>query len=163
VADLYGITPADIAAELPGLFPNGFSAGTRPKDTDVAKLITTADTIARLRIAKATQVAANAVDPTAMSAEVAKRFIKDWVEAKIVRIVYTGQAPRDVDLAAKSYEDARELGLETIDELGEQAQDPAGTPVDRVRGTDGSLTRDLLISDETLGYGARGGGKVRPF
>ena len=30
MAEVYGVTPADIAAELPGLFPGGFSVSTKP-------------------------------------------------------------------------------------------------------------------------------------
>lgn len=148
---------------MPGLFPNGFSINSRPTLAVVTALISTADIIAQLRIAKATDQPASALDPNAKGSELAKRFIKDWVEAKVARIVYTGQAPRDVALAVKPFEDARDASLLYIDALGEQAQDVAGTPFDKVRGTDGSIARDLLVTDATLGAGARGGSALKPF
>lgn len=160
MADVYGVTPADIAAELPGMFAGGFSANTKPSLATVTTLISEADAIAALRVAKATGQAA---DPAAKGATLAKRFIKSWVKAEVVRIAYAGNDPRGVDEAAAPYEKTAEFTLGEIDTMGEQGQDVVGTPFVRTRGVDGSDTRNLLISNETLGYGARGGGQRRPF
>lgn len=142
------------------MFSGGFTANTKPSLATVTTLISEADTIAALRVGKAI---GGVADPAAKGAVHAKRFIKSWVKAEVVRIAYAGNAPRDVDEAAAPYEKAAEFILGEIDEMGEQGETAEGVPFSRVRGTDGSLTRDLLISDATLGYGARGGNRVRPF
>jgi hypothetical protein len=161
VADIYGVTPADVAAELPGLYPNGFTAATKPTLATVTTLISEADAIASLRVQKAT--GEGVADPAAKSAALAKRFIKSWVKAEVTRIAYAGNSPRDVQEAAAPYEKTADFTILEIDALGEQAQDASGVPTSRVRGIDGSQVRDLLISDETLGYGARGGNRIRPW
>lgn len=161
MADVYGVTPADIAAELPGMYPGGFTANTKPTLATVTTLISEADTIAQLRIQKVTGEAA--ADPAAKSAPLARRYIKASVKAEVVRIAYAGNDPRQVAEVAAPYERTAEFVLGEIDELGEQAQDAVGVPASRVRGTDGANVRDLLVSDETLGYGARGGGRTRPW
>lgn len=143
------------------MYPNGFTVATKPTLATVTTLISEADAIASLRVQKATGEAAP--DPAAKSAALAKRFIKSWVKSEVVRIAYAGNAPREVDEAAAPYEKTAEFTLEEIDALGEQAQDSTGVAASRVRGSDGALVRDLLVSDETLGYGARGGGRTRPW
>lgn len=142
------------------MYPNGFSGATKPTLATVTILISEADAIASLRIQKATGQAASA---TAQSAAVAKRFIKSWVKAEVTRIAYAGNAPREVNEAAAPYEKTADFTLGEIDNMGEQAQDDVGIATSRVRGIDGSQVRDLLISDETLGAGARGGGRARPW
>jgi hypothetical protein len=161
VADVYGVTPADVAAELPGMYPNGFTVATKPTLATVTTLISEADAIVSLRVQKATGEAA--ADPAARSAALARRFIKSWVKAEVVRIAYAGNDPRDVAGVAAPFDAAASFTIEEIDALGEQAQDAGGVATSRVRGVDGSEVRDLLISDETLGYGARGGNRIRPW
>jgi hypothetical protein len=156
VADVYGVTAADVAAELPGMYPTGFSGATKPTLTTVNTLISEADAIISLRVQKATGEAA--ADPAAKSAPLARRFIKSWVKGEVTRIAYAGNAPGMVNEAAAPYEKTAEFTLEEIDTMGEQAQDSTGLPTSRVRGVDGSEVRD-----ETLGAGARGGGRARPW
>jgi hypothetical protein len=143
------------------MYPGGFTVSTKPTLATVTILIGEADAIATFRVEKATGTAP--ADPNAANSTLAKRFIKAWVKAEVVRIAYAGNDPSGVDQAAAPYEKSADFTLGEIDSMGEQGQDVAGTPFVRTRGNDGSAVRDLLISDETLGYGARGGGQRRPF
>lgn len=142
------------------MFPGGFTVNTKPSLATVTTLISEADAIAQLRVGNAIG-GAPAAD--AKGAVHAKRFIKAWVKAEVVRIAYAGNDPRGVDEAAAPYERSAEFILGEIDTLGEQGEDVAGTAFSRTRGTDGAQVRDLLISDETLGRGARGGNVARPW
>jgi hypothetical protein len=157
VADIYGVTPQDIADELPGVYPAGFSVATKPPLAKVTSLISTADAIAALRVTKATDAPPSAA---AAGAVVPRRFIIAWTAAKVLRIRYTGNPPAEVDAAARPFEvDAKDT-LDAIDMMGEQGQD-TGTPFIHVRGAVGD--REMLISDATLGAAARGGNLSRPF
>jgi hypothetical protein len=149
VADTYGVTPADVAAELPGLFPGGFTATSVPSDTQVVALIAAADAAVTLRI---TDAVGNAPALSDKAAGLAKRYIIDWVKAQVLRIVYAGRDPFQVSAAAKPYDDLAASMLVSIDVLGSQATG-TGESSPRVTtslGTSTLPTRELLITDEDL-------------
>jgi hypothetical protein len=144
VANTYSVVPADVAAELPGLFPGGFTATTRPTDAQVQSFIDTADTIVTLRITD------NVGQSPALSdkaASIAKRYIVNYVLAIVTRMVYAGNDPAQVNAAAAAYDGAAKSLLDSIDALAEQAVgigEPAPTTV-------GNMTmRSLMICNGDL-------------
>jgi hypothetical protein len=152
MADTYGVTPADIAAELPGLFPGGFSVSTVPTLAQVTSFITVAD----LRVTIAIQNASGAL-PAASDrlAPLAKRAIIERVKGQIIRIVYTGNAPADVESAARPYEDLAKDALAALTDLETQAAG-AGDPPNRMVTSSTVPSRDLLIDDDVLGPAPHG-------
>lgn len=152
--DTYGVVHGDVSAELPGLFPGGFGAGTKPTATQVTNLITTADTIVGLRVLDVTGINPAASDKAAV---LAKRYIIDWVKAQVLRIVYTGNDPADVTAAAKPYEDAAASVLESIAAMAEQAVG-TGEAAPRVAvsgvSTVPTVTREMVIDDTDLDRGS---------
>jgi hypothetical protein len=146
MADVYGVTPADIAAELPGLFAGGFSVSTVPTLAQVTSFITAAD----LAVAIAVEDASGST-PTAGDrlAPLAKRVIIDRVKAQVIRVVYTGNAPADVEAAAQPYEMLARDALKALVTLDTQAAGTGEAP-NRVLSS-ATPTRDLLVTDEDLG------------
>lgn len=152
MADTYGVTPADIAAELPGLFPGGFTAGTVPTLAQVTSLISDAD----LRVTIAVQNASGAVPAaTDRLARLAKRAIVERVKGQVIRIVYTGNAPADVAAAAKPYEDLAKDYLASLTDLETQAAG-VGDPPNRMITSSTIPERDLLLDDAVLGPAPHG-------
>jgi hypothetical protein len=152
VADTYLVTHADVAAELPGLFPGGFTATTTPTDEQVASFITTADTIVTLRITDDVAESPSASDKAAV---MARRYIIDWVKAMVLRIVYGGNDARQVSAAASPYEASAAAMLVAIDNLGLQA---VGTGASSPQlQTSAPSTRELVLNDDDLDASARGG------
>jgi hypothetical protein len=90
MADTYGVTVTDVAEELPGLFPVGFSPATAPSAAQVASFISTGDTLVTLRVKDATGGVPSASDA---AAPLAKRYVINWVLAQVVKIVYAGNDP----------------------------------------------------------------------
>lgn len=103
MADTYGVTPAEIAEQLPRLFANGFGVGTKPSATAVASFISDADTKVTLTLTVATGVTPTPGDAVA---RLARRYIIDAVVGRVLRLVYTGNDPADVNAAASPYEEA---------------------------------------------------------
>lgn len=160
---LYGVSAADIAAEMPALFPvtvanpNGFGATTKPSEAKVNEWITAADVIAQLRVEASSGAPA---DPAAKAAPLAKQYIREYVKAQVIRTVYAGQDPRDVDEAAAAFESDRDRLYDDLGKLGSQLEGQ-GPSVARVRGK--VSDRELLIGDAQLGAGALGGLSSRRF
>ena len=162
MANTYGLTPADVAAELPGLYPGGFSAGTVPTATKVQEWLDTADLRVTIRVQDVAGLLPISSDRVA---PLAKRAILDKVIAQVLRAVYTGNAPSDIADATRPYEESARAQLDDIAYLGAQAAG-AGTPVVRIRTSQdalGSFTadRDLIIQNEDLNPGAAGHGAGR--
>lgn len=111
MADVYGVLPQDIAAELPGIFPAGFSATSTPTEAQVASMITTADTMIGLRVFNATGVDADPADPAAV---IAVRYIVEWTKALVIRIAYSGRGSDVAGAAAKPYADLAAQLLEAF-------------------------------------------------
>jgi hypothetical protein len=146
MADTYGVTVTEVAEELPGLFPVGFSPATAPSAAQVASFISTGDTLVTLRVKDATGGVPSASDA---AAPLAKRYVINWVLAQVVKIVYAGNDPARVAEAAKAYTDvATELGA-AIDLLGEQAIG-AGDSAPRVFAGPSLPERDLMITNADL-------------
>jgi hypothetical protein len=150
VPDTYGVVPADIAAELPGLFPTGFSTTTVPTAAQVVSFITAVDlavTIAVQDASGAVPLVSDRVTP------LAKRVIIERVKAMVIRVVYTGNAPAEVEQAARPYEDLAKLTLST------QAAG-LGAPASRLITSSTAATRDLLVFDDELGRAPHGSGSL---
>lgn len=114
----YDIAPADVAAELPGLFPGGFTATSTPTDAKVQELIDEADTIVTLRI---TDDVGQSPALSDKAAAIAKRFIVNYVKAEVIRLIYIGRDPAYVTSIAQPFIDSAARLLEYIDALGTQA------------------------------------------
>lgn len=99
---VYGVNPRDIAAELPGIFPSGFSSTSIPTEAQVASMITTADTMIGLRVL---DITGEDPDPDADVAAIAVRYIIEWVKALVIRIAYSGRGPDIANAAAAVYSD----------------------------------------------------------
>lgn len=144
----YGVTTAQVAAEVPALVPGGdFSASTTPAKTLVQTWIDTADAIVTLKVQ---QVAGVAPQTTDVAATLATRFIVAWALAWVMRTVYAGNDPAQVKAAADQYQLPADALLAQLDALGLQAAGAGETP-SLVRGVDASLARDLVITDADLG------------
>jgi hypothetical protein len=154
VADTYGVVAADVAAELPGVFPDGFTVATKPTLAQVTSLITTADTVVGLRVLDSTGRAPAVSDKAAV---LAKRYILEWVKAQVLRIAYVGNAPADVANAVDPYDKSAAALLTSIDSLGEQAVG-TGEAAPRVHVSSTStvpvVSRDMVINDTDLDAGS---------
>lgn len=151
--DTYGVEPADIATELPALYPSGeFTVATKPTYAQVASMITVADTVVTLRVIQTT-----GVEPTAddRAADIARRYIIERVKAQVLRIVYTGNDPVSVNAAVGPYDQSASEALKAIEQLGLQAVD-TGDAAPRVLTPDTSAaaTREMIITADDLDAGS---------
>lgn len=146
MADTYDVVPADIAAELPGLFPGGFGASTVPSHSQVASMITVADLQVSIAVENASGLAPEVSDRLA---PLAIQVIKQRVVARVLRIVYAGNAPAEINAAAKPYDDDADAALEAITSLETQATG-AGETSNRVGVPSGLPNRDLIVDDDDL-------------
>ena len=112
--DTYAVKPADVAAELPGLFKDGFSQVSKPTLQGVVGFISDADALVTLHLTKALGTSPTANDD---NARLAVRYIIDRVIAQVLRIVYTGNDPDSVLAATKPYDDNAADLLAQIDAL----------------------------------------------
>lgn len=145
--DTYGVTAADIAAELPGLFPGGFTTTTKPTLAQVTSYITAADLWVSLSIQNASGSVPAASDRLA---PLAKRVIVERVKGQVIRDVYTGNDIERVNAAAAPFERAARESLKAITDLQTQATG-VGDPPNRVVSSSTTPTRDLMVLDEDLG------------
>lgn len=148
MANTYGVTPADVAAELPGLFPDGFSVGSLPTLAHVQASIDTADAIVTMKVLDVTGVAPQVADKAAL---LAKEYVIARAVARTLAVVYAGRVgPGEINPAAGYFAAATEL-LNGIALLGEQATG-LGTVAPTI-GVAMSDARELLISDAELDGG----------
>ncbi len=108
MADIYGVLPSDVAAELPGLYPDGFSTtssvvATAPTSAQVAAFISIADTMLVLDLERITGAVPAVTDTAAV---LVKRAIVDWAIMQVLRVAYNGQDPAVVVSAVQPYLDA---------------------------------------------------------
>jgi hypothetical protein len=147
VANTYTVSPADVAAELPGLYPGGFSATSVPATAQVQSLIDAADTFITLTIRD--NVGSNPANTDA-AAVIAKRYIIETVKAQVLRIIYAGKDVTGLtapyDLVAKSY-------LDSINLMGAQIIG-TGQPSPLIVGH--MTSRDLLVESWDLDPDTRG-------
>lgn len=146
MADTYAITPAMIAAELPGLFPGGFAANTKPTAAQVVSWITTADAIITMKVQDITGAVPAVTDKAAV---LAKRFVIEWVKAQVIRTAYAGNDPLSVRAAAQPYEENAKSIRDDLELLGSQAAG-TGEAQSRVAVPYTTPQRDLMIRDEQL-------------
>lgn len=150
MADTYGVTPADVASELKGLFPAGFTTTTNPTLAMVTGWISTADVIVQLRVADVTGTIPAAADKAAV---LAKRYIIEWTKEQVMRTVYAGNDPSRVDAAANPYRFSAKAMLADLETLGAQAAG-AGEGSPRVRVFSELPDRDLMVTDDQLDIGS---------
>lgn len=143
--DTYGVVAADVAAELPGIYPGGFVANTKPTLAQVTSAITTADTIIALHVQN---VVGQPPQVTDVSAPIAKRFIIEWVKAQVIRIAYAGQDPLQVAAAAKPYADLAQEMRDAITAMGSQAEGTTGESSPRIQVS--TECRPSVVTDRDL-------------
>jgi hypothetical protein len=155
VADTYGVLPADIAAELPGIFPGGFTATTLPSDTLVASFIAAADLAVTLKLKD--QTGTTPLD-TDTAAPLAERYVIESAKAQALRVAYAGRNPADVDVVVRPYDLLAKTALDALLLLDAQAvgTGEASPRVVTSLGASGLPTRDLLITDVDLDPSSRG-------
>lgn len=146
MANTYSVEHDDVANELPGLFPDGFDAESRPSAGDVTGWIAAADVIATLYVRRAAAKVPAASD---QGAPLAALYIKAFAKAEVMRVVYAGRDSREIDGAAKPYQDICATLLEQIDMLGTQMAGD-GAPISRVKADLTSKPRALTVCDAQL-------------
>jgi hypothetical protein len=93
VSDVYGVSAADIAAEVPGLFQFGFTQVTKPNLTTVTSWISDADAYIDGVVVDATTKAPEIADRIA---QLPRRYIIDTVLVRIYRAAFAGRNPADI-------------------------------------------------------------------
>lgn len=88
MAGVYGVEPADVAAELPGLFPVGFTQVTPVKLAQVTTWINDADTYIDTVVSDVVTQAPGLADT---ASQLAKRYIIDEVILRVYRANYAGK------------------------------------------------------------------------
>jgi hypothetical protein len=147
VSSTYGVTPADVAAELVGLYPAGFAVDTNPPLAAVSAWISVED----LRVSVAVQNSAGQLPAgDDRLAELARVIVIERVIARVLRRLYQGNAPTDVTAASQPHDQIAADTLKEIILLGEQAVG-VGEPVSKVTTSDPIPTRPLLVQDCELG------------
>lgn len=147
MADIYGVTPEDVAAEMPVLFKTGtFTAADRPNRDTVIGWISDADTFIDLVVIDVTGVAPQVADK---AARLAKRYIIANVKDRVIEAVSIGSRMTVSDLTLlRQNSSAKEL-LQAIRDLGEQAVG-TGDAAPRVAVPYTTAPRDLLIDTTDL-------------
>jgi hypothetical protein len=144
--DTYGVTPADVASELKGLYPTGFSTTTVPTLAQVTEWISTADDIVRLHLIDETGTLPAASDS---AARLAKTYIREWVKAQVIRAAYAGNDSTAIDAASRPYADLAKQVLKELDDMGSQAVGPgSASPGVGVAYT--VPNRELAVTDDEL-------------
>lgn len=147
--DVYAVTPAEVASELKGLFPLGFTSTTNATPSMVTGWISAADTIAQLRVSDVTGALPASSDKAAV---LAKRYVIEWTKEQVMRTVYAGNDPDRVDAAARPYAISAKSMLNELEILGSQAAG-SGDASPRVRVASMLPVRDLIIRDDMLDDG----------
>lgn len=149
MADTYLVTPATIAAELPGLFPGGFTATSRPSVTQVESFISTADTMVTLKVE---DLVGEMPTLTDRAAPIAVRYVIEWTKAAVIRVVYAGRDPAVINAAAGPYDALVKSLSDMLVVLGEQAIGTGESSPRVMTSTDetGLPHRDLVITDVDL-------------
>jgi hypothetical protein len=138
----YQVSVADVAGELPALFPVGFTPATRPTVDQVESFLVTADAIVSLRVRVATKGRPAAGDT---GWQLAKRYVIESAKSQVMNVVYAGNDPRTLADAVKPYREMMAELLASIDGL-------APTPVEQNTRmlTDDAPTRALIVTDRDL-------------
>lgn len=148
----FGVTAADVAAELPGIAPaGGFTASTRPTLADVDRWITRADTRATLAVQRSTGTLPLATDA---GYPLGKDYVTEWAKGKVKRAIFEGRRSQDVRAATDYHFIEAKDTLKEIEELGVQITGAIAEGVpSRVRGVTPSPSRQMLVGDEDLNTG----------
>lgn len=145
----YGVTPADIAAELSGLYPDGFGAGTKPTAAKVQEYIDVADLEVSIAIGNSAGAPPATDDRVA---PLARQVIINRVVARVMRVVYTGNTPAEVAQLLAPYVEGAKGALQALIDLRTQAVGTGETaPLVTVGETP---DRDLIVQDADLQPGS---------
>lgn len=145
---VYGVTAADVAAEMPTLFPSGFTPHTTPSLAVVEAWITRADFLVSQLVLRVTGTAALPGDAAAVLAE---QYVIDFTKARVMRAMYEGAAPESVNAAAAPYFASASEMLKALEAMGTQASgaaDEGAAP--RVLGSIPDADRTLTVTDAEL-------------
>lgn len=163
MAGVYGVEPTDIEAEVPGLFPSGFTQSTKPTLATVTSWITDADAYVDAVVSDASSRVQQAAtdsdvedvpDIIARLSPLARRYVIADVLARLYRAVYAGKAS-PADIAAMLGDLSGTALLTQMETLVQQAIDIiVKPPVGPVIGISATIpTRSLLITDDDLDAG----------
>lgn len=148
--DVYGVVHGDVSAEVPGLFPVGFTAETVPTADQVTGWISTYDTIAELRVRDVAGSNPAAGDKASV---LAKRYIIEATKAEVIRTVYIGNDVERVEQAVRPHAASARAFLAELESMGSQAVG-TGEASSRVRTESSTSQRGLLVTDEQLDTGS---------
>lgn len=156
MSDVYGVTPEDVSAEMPGLFSVGFTQASRPTRATVIGWITDADAYIDTQVTQVTTVNPDLADA-------ASRLARRWIITDVkdrVREAATNLSPADlVALRQTSPASALLVQIQALasSEIAAQlaALEEATLSGPRLAITMGGLTsgvpaRDLVINDADL-------------
>lgn len=144
----YGVTGAEVAAELPSLFPNGFSPTSLPTAAKVDEWIQVADDRVSLLVQRVSGALPIATDA---AYRLGRNYVLSYVKGKVVRALYEGNAPERVQAAAVGYFVEATDALKELEALKDQASgttDEGVTP--KVRGEMPTPDREMIVTDEDL-------------
>lgn len=158
MADTYEVLPKDVAAELPGIFPAGFTATSMPSESQVASAISTADTLITLQVE---DLVGQAPDVSDRAAPLAVRYIVEWVKAWVIRVAYAGRDPAQVNAVASPYDVLAKQMWDALIALGAQAEGTGESSPRVMTSVDGVAlpVRDLVV--DTIDLDARSGFRGR--
>lgn len=129
--DSYGVTPSDVSAELPGLFPVGFTQSTKPTFAQVTEWISRADTRVTVAAARLEDSAPNDFGEAVPA--MAKDYIVEFVKGKVLQAVYAGQDPAALASILQPQFSAAKDALQSLKDLAieieEEAEEAVGQPV----------------------------------
>lgn len=143
---VYGVTVADVAAEVPGPFPTGFSAATKPTAQQVQRWIDREDARVSLRVRDLTGAEPALTDAAAGSAI---DLIIAGVISRILRVVYTGRGVDQLTAALAPYAVVIAASEAELTNLGAQASG-TGAAAPRLAMPTGLPARDLIVNDAEL-------------
>lgn len=151
MADVYGIQPEDVSAEMPGLFSVGFTQATRPTLATVTSWITDADAFVDTVVTLVTTVNPDLADA---ASRLARRYIISDVKARVLEASANLSA---TDIAALRQSNPASTLLTQLEALATseiaaqlQALQEAELAGPRVAVSPTTAPRDLLIDDIDL-------------
>lgn len=131
MADVYAVTPEDVSAELPGLFPVGFTQATKPTRAQVIGWISRADI--RVSVA-AQQLEESSPDVYAQAVPgLATEYIIASVKGKVLQAVYAGNDPAALGAVLQPAFSAAKDALQALKDLAieieEETESEVGQPI----------------------------------
>lgn len=151
MADTFGVTHADVGAQVPALFPLGFDDTSKPTRGLVQQWISTADTIATMAITAAAREIPADDSP---AAGIARQYVINYTLSYVMRALYAGQDPLAVKTAADQFGAPAADLLAQLEAFATLDAGSGSLPPSRFRGPTDLLgavpQRELLIQDTQL-------------